>query len=37
MKTKKLTAEQVKEFEDKLREEIRIKRAQLNNKELIKK
>jgi len=37
MKTKKLTAEQVKDFEDKLREEIIAKKAQLNNKEIIKK
>lgn len=37
MKTKKLTAEAVKEFEDKLRSEIRAKKALLNNKEIIKK
>lgn len=37
MNTKKLTAEAVKEFEDKLRAEIRAKKALLNNKEIIKK
>jgi hypothetical protein len=37
MKTKKLTEAQVKDFEDKLRQEIRSKKAQLNNKEIIKK
>jgi hypothetical protein len=37
MKTKKLTEAQVKDFEDKLRQEIRAKKAQLNNKEIIKK
>lgn len=37
MNIKKMTPEQVKDWEDKLRAEIRAKRALLQNKEIIKK